>query len=144
MKHFLVIASLITAATQAVASPLSASRAGSMQTALDDLSLALLNHGYHLVKVQPLDEALVKRGFPNPGVRIAFVGKGEQVQQALALDSALLNLLPLRLTLEEHDGRVRISSDDLAPWRARSPSAGAVVQKWEEELASILSDFASQ
>jgi uncharacterized protein (DUF302 family) len=132
---------LTIATAQAVASPVSATKAGSMQTALDDLSLALIDHGYQLVKVQPIDHALVKRGYADPGIRIAFVGKEEQVQQALAADPALLNLLPLRLTMEEEADAIRISSDDLAQWRERMPAASLVLQAWEDELAAILSEY---
>jgi len=141
MKTPIFALALIVAATQAVASPISASKAGSMQSALDDLSLALIDHGYQLVKVQPIDNALVKRGYADPGIRIAFVGKEEQIQQALAADPALLNLLPLRLTMEKDADGIRISSDDLAQWRERMPSASPVLQEWEDELAAILSDY---
>lgn len=143
MKHAIFALTLLAATAQAVASPLSASKAGNMQSALDDLSLALADHGYQLVKVQPIDQALVKRGFADPGIRLAFVGKEEQVRQAFAADPALLNLLPLRLTLEQEDGRIRISSDDLAQWREHLPSSDAVLRKWEDELAAILSDYRS-
>ena len=144
MKMPGTVLALIMLSAQVVAAPLSASRAGNMQTALDDLSTALLNHGYTLVKVQPVDQALVKRGFADPGIRLAFVGKEEQVRQALVSDPALLNLLPLRLTLEDEHGRVRISSDDLAMWRENLPSSFEVLQGWEDELAAILSDYAGQ
>ena len=50
----LILIPLLLLALQAAASPVIASKAGDMQTALDDLSLALANHGYQLVKVQPL------------------------------------------------------------------------------------------
>ena len=141
MKNALVAIALIVATAQAAASPVSASKTGTMQTALDDLSLALIDHGYELVKVQPIDHALVKRGYSDPGIRLAFVGKEELVLQALATDPALLNLLPLRLTMEKEAGGIRISSDDLAQWRERMPSAGPVLQEWEDELAAILSDY---
>lgn len=141
MKNAVLALTLVVATAQAVASPVSASKAGTMQTALDDLSLALIDHGYELVKVQPIDHALVKRGYTDPGIRLAFVGKEEQVQQALATDPALLSLLPLRLTLEKEADAIRISSDDLAQWRERMPSSGPVLQKWEDELAAILSDY---
>lgn len=142
MKNIFIVFALLTATAQAA--PLSASKAGSMQSALDDLSLALIDHGYELVKVQPIDQALVKRGFPDPGIRLAFVGKEAQVRQALAADPALLNLLPLRLTLENDDGRIRVSSDDLAQWRDQVPSSGTILQEWEDELAAILSDYLRQ
>lgn len=141
MKTSLFALGLIVATAHAVASPVSASKAGSMQSALDDLSLALLDHGYQLVKVQPIDNALVKRGYADPGIRIAFVGKEAQIQQALAADPALLNLLPLRLTIEKDAEGIRISSDDLAQWRERMPSAGPVLQEREDELTAILSDY---
>jgi hypothetical protein len=141
VKNAVLALTLVVATAQAVASPVSASKAGTMQTALDDLSLALIDHGYELVKVQPIDHALVKRGYTDPGIRLAFVGKEEQVQQALATDPALLSLLPLRLTLEKEADAIRISSDDLAQWRERMPSSGPVLQKWEDELAAILSDY---
>jgi uncharacterized protein (DUF302 family) len=144
MKKFALALALVAASVQAAASPVSSSKTGNMQTALDDLSLALLDHGYTLVKVQPVDQALVKRGFADPGIRLVFVGKEEQVRQALAEDPALLNLLPLRLTLESDNGRVRISSDDLAMWRENLPSARPVLQQWEDELSAILSDYAGQ
>jgi uncharacterized protein (DUF302 family) len=141
MKNAFIILAMIVATAQAQASPVTAIKAGTMQTALDDLSMALLDHGYQLVKVQPIDHALVKRGYSDPGVRLAFVGKEELVQQALATDPALLSLLPLRLTMEQQADGIRISSDDLAQWRERMPSAGPVLQKWEDELAAILSDY---
>jgi uncharacterized protein (DUF302 family) len=144
MKKFALALALVAAFAQAAASPVSSSKTGNMQTALDDLSLALLDHGYTLVKVQPVDQALVKRGFADPGIRLVFVGKEEQVRQALAEDPALLNLLPLRLTLESDDGQVRVSSDDLAIWRENLPSARPVLQQWEDELSAILSDYAGR
>jgi len=144
MKNALIALALIVATAPAAASPVSAIKTGNMQTALDDLSLALIDHGYELVKVQPIDHALVKRGYSDPGIRLAFVGKEEQVRQALATDPALLSLLPLRLTLEQENGRIRISSDDLAQWRERMPSSGVVLQEWEDELAAILSDYRSR
>lgn len=144
MKKCLLALALVAAFAPAAASPVSSSKTGNMQTALDDLSLALLDHGYTLVKVQPVDQALVKRGFADPGIRLVFVGKEEQVRQALAGDPALLNLLPLRLTLESDNGRVRISSDDLAMWRENLPAASPVLQQWENELSAILSDYAGK
>ena len=144
MKKFVLALALVAAFAQATASPVSSSKTGNMQTALDDLSLVLLDHGYTLVKVQPVDQALVKRGFADPGIRLVFVGKEAHVRQALAEDPTLLNLLPLRLTLESDNGRVRISSDDLAMWRENRPSASPVLQQWEDELSAILSDYAAR
>ncbi len=143
-RHFAAWVLMLMLSAHAQASPLSASKAADMQTALDDLSLALANHGYKLVKVQPIDQALVKRGYADPGIRLAFVGKDELVRQAMTADSSLLNLLPLRLTVRIDEGQVRISSDDLSAWRERMPHTAPVLKTWEGELAAILTDFANQ
>jgi uncharacterized protein (DUF302 family) len=144
VKRLLFVITLVAASFHAAAAPLSVSRSGSLQSALDGLSVALLNHGYTLVKVQPVDQALVKRGFADPGIRLAFVGNETQVRQALATDPALLSLLPLRLTLKHDNGRVRVSSDDLAAWRKESERGAPVLQQWEDELGAILADYADQ
>lgn len=143
MKPMILIPFMLLA-MQAAASPVVASKAGNMQTALDDLSLALANHGYHLVKVQPLDHALVKRGFEDPGVRLVFIGKEAQVQQALAADPALLALLPMRLTMVQKEDQVIVSSDDLAPWQSRLPAESGTLRAWQEDLSEMLKDFARQ
>lgn len=144
MKAALITLALILASAQAEAAPVTAIKAGTMQTALDDLTLALLDHGYQLVKVQPINHAMVKRGYADPGIQIAFVGKEEQIQQALAADPSLINLLPLRLSLVKEAEGIRISSDDLAQWRERMPAARPVLQKWEDEIASVLADYHGQ
>lgn len=143
MKPMILIPFMLLA-MQAAASPVVASKAGNMQTALDDLSLALANHGYHLVKVQPLDHALVKRGFEDPGVRLVFIGKEAQVQQALAADPALLALLPMRLTMVQKEDQVIVSSDDLAPWQSRLPAESGTLRAWQDDLSEMLKDFARQ
>jgi len=143
MKGIILILSLL-ACTQATATPVVASKAGTMQTALDDLSIALANHGYQLVKVQPLDHALVKRGFQDPGVRLVFVGKESLVQQAMVSDPALLSLLPLRLTMAREGGVVTIRSDDLEPWRSKLPAEATTLQAWQDDLSEVLEDFARQ
>jgi len=48
------------------ATPLMASKTVDMRQAMDDLTVAAMNHGMQLVKVQPIDTAMVKRGFDNP------------------------------------------------------------------------------
>jgi uncharacterized protein (DUF302 family) len=144
MKKLLLTLFLLSAAGSVGASPVAASKAGTMQTALDDLSVALANHGYQLVKVQPLDHALVKRGFQDPGVRLVFVGKEELVQQALVADPALLTLLPLRLTMAREGDIVTIRSDDLAPWRSKLPAEADTLQAWQDGLSEVLEDYSRQ
>jgi uncharacterized protein (DUF302 family) len=85
------------------AEPLVASKTASMQQAIEDITLAAANHDMVLVKDQPIDAALKKRGFGDPHVRILFIGSETAVRWAEAADPRLLNLLPLRLTLIQRD-----------------------------------------
>ncbi len=141
---FILIACLLALAARA--EPLAATKALSLRQAVDDLTLAAANHDLVLVKVQPIDSALVKRGFEDPHVRILFVGSETAVRWAEAADPRLLNLLPLRLTLIEREGRVTVLSDDFEPWLREFPSgeANLFLKAWRAELGATLEDFVRQ
>ncbi len=133
-------------ALSAHAEPLSMTKTVSLRQAVDDLTLAAANHDLVLVKVQPIDSALVKRGFENPHVRILFVGNETAVRWAEVADPRLLNLLPLRLTLIEREGRITVLSDDFEPWLQEFPigEANLFLRAWQAELKSTLEDFVRQ
>jgi hypothetical protein len=133
-------------ACAAGAAPLIASKTVDMRQAMDDLTVAALNHGMQLVKEQPIDSAMVKRGFADPHVRIAFIGSETAVRWAEAADSRLLNLLPLRLSLVQRGEQVVVMSDDLAPWKEEFKDSPGLklLQAWEVELGEVLRDFAGQ
>lgn len=145
MKRLLP-ALLLLGAQVALAAPHLASKVADMQQAIDDLTVAANNHGMQLVKVQPIDKALVKKGFDNPHVRILFIGSDTAVRWAEAADPLLLNLLPLRLTLVQRNEQVVVMSDDLEPWKQQFPDGPAhrVLLGWEVELREVLADFTSQ
>ena len=140
----MIIAGLLALAARA--EPVSVTKAVSLRQAVDDLTLAAANHDLVLVKVQPIDSALVKRGFEDPHVRILFIGSETAVRWAEAADPRLLNLLPLRLTLIEREGRVRVLSDDFEPWLREFPTGEArlFLKAWQAELRSTLEDFVGQ
>jgi hypothetical protein len=136
----------LLAAGSATAAPLMVSKTTDMRQAIDDLTLATMNHGMQLVKVQPIDHALVKRGFDNPHLRIAFIGSETAVRWAEAADPKLLSLLPLRLSLVQRGDQIVVMSDDLEPWKAEFKGSPGlrVLQAWEVELGEVLQDFARQ
>lgn len=133
-------------ATPTLAAPLTASKSVNMRQAIDDLTLAITNHDLVLVKVQPIDSALVKRGFEDPHVRILFLGNETAVRWAEAADPRLLNLLPLRLTLIQRGEQLTVMSDDFEPWmREFSQDAPRLLLKaWQAELKTVLEDFLLQ
>ena len=130
----------------AQAEPLTASKAVDMRQALDDLALAAANHELVLVKMQPIDTALAKRGFENPHIRLLFIGSESAVRWAEAAEPRLLNLLPLRLTLIAREGHMTVMSDDFEPWLREFPDdpANRMVRVWQAELKAMLEDFERQ
>ena len=146
MKTTKILTGLIMTLLSSTALALSpsSSKPNDMSGALTDLTLAAANHGYQLVKVQPMDNALVKRGYADPGVRVAFIGKAEQVEQAVATDPALLSLLPMRIVMVREGDSVRISADDLNDWKRQLPGSGDVLDGWSQDINAIVADYARQ
>ena len=146
MKPWLGLLCALWLAGPAVAAPYMVSKRVDLRQALDDLTLAASNHEMSLVKVQPIDSALVKRGYDNPHVRIAFVGNETAVRWAEAADPRLLNLLPIRLSLVQRGDEVVVIADDLAPWAQEfKDSPGAPLLKaLEAEIKSLLDEFVRQ
>lgn len=146
MRRLLLLLVALAVAAGAAADPLSVSKTANLRQAVDDIALAVANHDMVLVKVQPIDSALVKRGFEDPHVRILFVGSETAVRWAEAADPRLLNLLPLRLTLIQRGDQVIVMSDDFAPWKKEfdKPEACLLLNAWEAELRSMLADFVRQ
>lgn len=130
----------------AQAGPLSVVKAVEMRHALDDIALAAANHDLVLVKMQPIDTALAKRGFENPHIRILFIGSESAVRWAEAVEPRLLNLLPLRLTLIQREGQLTVMSDDFEPWLREFPDdpAHRMIEAWRAELKIMLDDFVRQ
>ena len=137
---------LILVAGTVQAEPQMASKRVDMRQAMDDLAAAALNHDMQVVKVQPIDSALVKRGFDDPHVRIVFIGSETAVRWAEAADPLLLNLLPLRLSLVQRGDSVVVVADDLEPWKREfKDSPGLVLLKaLEQEVKGVLEDFQKQ
>ena len=142
----LAILLAVLAAPPAWAEPLAASKTASMRQAIEEITLAAANHDMVLVKDQPIDAALKKRGFGDPHVRILFIGSETAVRWAEAADPRLLNLLPLRLTLVARDEQLTVLSDDFEPWLREFPTGEArlFLKAWQAELRSTLEDFVGQ
>ena len=65
---------------------------------------------------------------------------------AEATEPRLLNLLPLRLSLTEREGRISVMTDDFALWLKEFPVAPAhlMIEAWQAELKAMLDDFVRQ
>lgn len=132
--------------SQAYAAPLIATKQTDARAAFDDLTIAAANHGYAIVKMQPVDSALVKRGFDNPHVRIFFIGKAESVREAEEKAPLLMQILPLRIVMILRKDEVTLMSDDFDHWRRFFSDTWSrpLLNQWEEEVRAILADYAGK
>ena len=132
--------------TLAHAAPLTATRTMDLPVAIDAVTAAAQNSGYQVVKVQPIDLALVQRGYPDPGIRILFIGKSTTMDQAMKMNPRLLSVLPLRLTLIVEGNETMVNSDDLEMWKEMFPDPGTamLVDTWQRDLKRILDDFSGR
>ncbi len=145
-RHLLGLLTALVLIGQVQAEPLVASKRVGMRQAVDDITLAAANHNMVLVKMQPIDSALVKRGFDDPHIRILFIGSETAVRWAEAADPRLLNLLPLRFTLIQQGESVTVMTDDLEMWLREFPDdpGRSMLNAWRVELGLILEDYVGQ
>ena len=137
---------LMVGLSNAHAAPLIASKKTDPRTAFDDLTIAANNHGYTIVKMQPVDSALVKRGFDNPHVRLFFIGKADAVREAEDKAPLLMQMLPLRIVMILRKDEVILMSDDFNHWRQFFSDTWSrpLLNQWEEDVRAILANYASK
>lgn len=128
------------------ATPLTATTNTDLSGAIDGLTAAAQNSDYQLVKVQPIDKALIKRGYSDPGMRILFIGKSSAIEQAMRTNPQLLSLLPLRLTLIVEQNEIMVSSDDLELLKEMFPDQETkkLIESWQRDLKVIMGDFSGR
>lgn len=126
------------------AAPLIASKRTDARAAFDDLTHAAANHGYSIVKLQPVDSALTKRGFDNPHVRLFFIGKAEAVREAEEKAPLLMQVLPLRIVMVLRKDEIVLMSDDFEHWRQFFSDSWSrpLLNKWEADIRLIFADYA--
>jgi uncharacterized protein (DUF302 family) len=146
MKKLACAFLVLLAGVPALAAPLTASRTMNLPDAIDAVTAAAEDSGYQVVKVQPIDQALVKRGYPDPGMRLLFIGDASTVDQAMKIDPRLLSVLPLRLSLIVEGQKTSVSSDDLDMWKEMfpDPETARLIDTWQHDLKTILGDFSGR
>lgn len=145
MKRLACALVMLASISLAHAAPQSASRTADIRDAVDRITVAAENSDYHLVKVQAIDTALVKRGYEDPGVRILFFGKASAVEQAEKEYPPLLSMLPIKLVLVVRGSEIVVISDDLDAWKEMfpEPAAHRLIEMWRQDIEQILKDFAA-
>ncbi|MFO7543453.1 MAG: hypothetical protein R6W97_11715 [Thiobacillus sp.] len=145
MKKLLCAFLVLACMPFAHAAPLTATRETYMRDAIDRVTIAAENNDYHLVKIQRIDSALVKRGYDDPGVSILFIGQHAAMEQAQADYPPLLSMLPFKLVLVVRGKDIVVISDDLDAWKEMfpDPAAHRLIERWRSEIILILKDFSA-
>jgi uncharacterized protein (DUF302 family) len=124
---------------------LSAEKRTAYRAALDDLSVAILDHGYTPIKIQPIDQGLRRKGYESSDYKVIFFGNKAQVDRVLALYPEAAVMLPLKVILYQKGDVVIASAPRMDMWKAvfdKEP-LNEIIDQWQNDLIAILHEFSS-
>jgi uncharacterized protein (DUF302 family) len=124
---------------------LTASRQSAYRSALDDLTVAITNHDYTLIKIQPVDQGLRHKGYQTSDYKLLFFGDRGQVNEVLKASPEASVLLPLKIMLYRNGDTVVASAPSMKMWKGVfGNTVNQIIDQWERDVQTILHEFASQ
>ena len=143
---WIVLSCLIVSRGQAGPLFLSATKQIDYEAALYDLSLAINNHGYTPVKIQPVDEGLRAKGYESSDYKLIFFGDKEQLDKVLAVSPEAAVMLPLRIILYREGDVVIASAPSMEMWKSvfGGEALNLMINQWQKDVLSILQEFSRQ
>lgn len=149
MKSILLAIAVLLSVIQPAAAAgdifITVSRKVDYKSALDDLSIAIADHHYRIIKIQPVDQGLRHRGYTAPNYKVIFFADRTQVNKVLELNPQASVLLPLRIFLYQKGNTVVASAARLHMWKGKfGAKLDPMLVKWDRDLHKILQDYAAQ
>jgi uncharacterized protein (DUF302 family) len=148
MKHFIASITLFCLTSTSVWADdlfLTATRQSAYRSALDDLTVAITNHDYTLIKIQPVDQGLRRKGYKTSDYKVLFFGNLQQVNEVLKTSPEASVLLPLKIMLYRRGDTIIASAPSMKMWKGVfGKTLDPIIDHWERDVQSILRDFASQ
>lgn len=143
---WIVLSSLIVSPGLAGPLFLSATKKVNYETAVDDLSLAINNHGYTPLKIQPVDEGLRAKGYVIADYKLIFFGDKAQLDMVLAVSPEAAVMLPLRIILYREGDVVIASAPSMEMWRGvfGGEALNLLINQWQKDVMAILQEFSKQ
>lgn len=125
---------------------LSATKQVDYEAAVDDLSLAINNHGYTPVKIQPIDEGLRTKGYVTSDYKLIFFGDKAQLDKVLAVSPEAAVMLPLSIILYREGDVVIASSPSMEMWKDvfGGEALNPLINQWQKDVTAILQEFSKQ
>ncbi len=114
----------------------------SFPEAMSVLQSAITAHGYKVSRVQRVDVGLTGNGFKTDKYRIVFFGKPEEVRELTQRYPQLIPYLPWPVTIFAEGDDTLVVAADPTDLRAldTSPELHTVLQRWHNDIRSILED----
>jgi uncharacterized protein (DUF302 family) len=122
-----------------------ATRHADYRVALDELSLAIVDRDYTVVKIQGVDKGLRSKGYELfDDYKLVFFSNKQLEREALTLAPEFATLLPLKIILYQEGNRIVAVAPALAPWRHAfaSAPAQALLLRFEQDTRGILDQYA--
>jgi len=113
---------------------------------VDDLSLAINNHGYTPLKIQPVDEGLRAKGYVIADYKLIFFGDKAQMDMVLAVSPEAAVMLPLRIILYREGDVVIASAPSMEMWKGvfGGEALNLLINQWQKDVMAILQEFSRQ
>lgn len=143
---WIVLSSLIVSPGLAGPLFLSTTKQVGYETAVDDLALAINNHGYTPVKIQPVDEGLRAKGYVTADYKLIFFGDKAHWDKVLAVSPEAAVMLPLRIILYREGDVVIASAPSMEMWRGvfGGEALNPLINQWQKDVMAILQEFSKQ
>ena len=112
--------------------------------AINDLQIAIQDHGYRVARIQRVDVGLASGGYATAEYRLVFFGKPEEMREIEDRYPELLPYLPLKIVIfAEGESTLAVThSPALLGDFYREPALRRQFQRWDRDVRSILDQFA--
>ncbi len=114
--------------------------------AINDLQIAIQDHGYRIARIQRVDVGLASGGYTTAEYRLVFFGKTAQMREIEDRYPQLLPYLPLKIVIfAEGNSTLALSYNPalLQTFFKIDPLQNQF-QQWEKDIRSILNQLARQ
>lgn len=108
---------------------------------MTNLQHAILNHGYHITKVQRVDIGLTASGFKTDKYRLVFLGNKYMLEQLPDKYPELIPYVPLKIAIfaeEDQTLMLAMNMENLGQYYPGKPEINKAFRQWTKDLLSIL------
>ena len=112
--------------------------------AINNLEIAIQDHGYKVARIQRVDVGLASGGYKTAEYRLVFFGKPEEMRAIEQRYPQLLPYLPLKIVIfAEGDSTVALAYNPaILQTFFKIDALRPRLQRWEKDVRDILDQFA--